>query len=87
MNSLIEALNDEDERVRRNATLTIAKIGPPAHNAVETLAGLTEDESRYVRYNTLLALRRIESPEASAILWQELDNTRWCEITTVDSPY
>ena len=87
VNALIEALNDEDERVRRNATLTIAKIGPPAHNAVQTLAGLITDECRYVRYNTLLALRRIESPEASAILWQELDNKRWCEITTVDSPY
>ena len=87
VNALTEALTDEDERVRRNITLTLAKIGPSAQNAVEMLAELVWDESRYVRYNTVLALRRIGTTQASAVLWEELESTRWCEITTVDSPY
>ena len=87
VNALTEALTDEDERVRRNITLTLAKIGPSAQNAVEMLAELVWDESRYVRYNTILALRRIGTAQASEVLWEELESTRWCEITTVDSPY
>ena len=87
VNALVGVLTDEDERVRRNAALTLAKIGPLAKNAVEILAGLVSDESRYVRYNTVLALRRIGTPEALVILWDEFESTRWCEITTADSPY
>ena len=87
----VEALaavsNDPDERVRRNAALSLAKIGPAAHTAVPAIRTLLNDENRYVRFNAVLALQHIATPAASAALWDDLLASRWCPITTKETPY
>ena len=85
--ALGKSLGDGDERVRRNAALALAKIGPAAAEAVEDLKPALADENRYVRYNAMLALRRIGTAQAQEALWDDLLASRWCPVTTAETPY
>ena len=85
--ALRERLKDEDERIRRNAAFTLARIGRPAHEAVPGLIEILTDESRYTRFYAALALRQIGTPEAHTALWDDLQTSRWCPLTTRETPY
>jgi hypothetical protein len=84
---LMHSLIDEDTRVRRNATLALARIGAAAGAAVPLLARSLADEDRYVRGNAAHALRRIGTPAAVEALLEFMSTSRWCPLTTRDSPY
>ena len=80
--ALIEMLeNDHDKQVRFEAALALAQIGPAANDAVPVLANALRDEDRYVRDNTIHALKRIDTPEAESALFDYLLMARWCPIT------
>ena len=80
--ALIEILdNDEDKQARFESALALAQIGPAANDAVPVLANALRDEDRYVRDNTIHALKRIDTPEAESALFDYLIMARWCPIT------
>ncbi len=85
--ALGQLLSDELEWIRDNAARALAKIGPDAGAAVPSLVVALRDESRYVRFNAGVALRRIDTDDAREALYEELLTSRWCPITTDDSPY
>ena len=80
-------LGDGDYRVRRNAALTLAKIGPEAEAAVPAILPLLEDENRYNRFYGGLALRRIGTRSAGEALLDSLFESRWCPLTNKDDMY
>ena len=80
--ALIEILdNDEDKQARFESALALAQIGPAANDAVPVLANALKDEDRYVRDNTIHALKRIDTSEAESALFDYLIMARWCPIT------
>ncbi len=83
----IEGLSDEHYWVRYNAARTLAKLGPLSEPALPNLIAQMEDENRYVRFNAALALKHIDTPEAREVLFNHLLSTRWCALTTRDTPY
>ena len=54
----------KDYRVRRNAALTLAKLGQPADEAIPALVEMLEEENRYNRFYAANALRQIDTPAA-----------------------
>ena len=56
---LSRSLSDADSRVRHNAALTLAKLGPAASAAVPALRRTTADAEPYTRANAAVALERI----------------------------
>ena len=76
-----------DYRVRRNAALTLAKIGPEAGAAVPAILPLLGDENRYNRFYGGLALRRIGTVRAGEALLDSLFESRWCPLTSTDDMY
>ena len=86
--ALIEMLdNDADKQARFEAALALAQIGPAASDAVPVLANALRDEDRYVRDNTIHALKRIDTPEAESALFDYLLMARWCPITNRESTH
>ena len=85
--ALGQLLSDELEWIRDNAARALAKIGPEAGPAVPSLVSALRDESRYVRFNACVALKRIDTDAAREALYEELLTSRWCPITTDDSPF
>ena len=80
--ALIDMLDsDDDKQARFEAALALAQIGPAASDAVPVLAQALTDADRYVRDNTIHALKRIDTPEAEAALFDYLLMARWCPIT------
>ena len=73
--------DDADKQARFEAALALAQIGPAANDAVPVLAKALWDEDRYVRDNTIHALKRIDTPEAESALFDYLLMARWCPIT------
>ena len=84
---MARALSDSYEPVRRNAALSLAKIGTADDDANRALQKSLGDENRYVRFNALLALQRIGTPAALDALWSDIHNARWCPVTTRETPY
>ncbi|HIG18189.1 MAG TPA: phytanoyl-CoA dioxygenase [Candidatus Handelsmanbacteria bacterium] len=80
-------LSDNLEWIRDNAVRALAKIGPAAEAAVPTLVSALRDKSRYVRFHAGVALRRIDTDGAREALYEELLTSRWCPVTTDDSPF
>ena len=74
--------DDDDKQVRFEAALALAQIGPDASDAVPVLAKALWDADRYVRDNTIHALKRIDTPEAESALFDYLLMARWCPITS-----
>lgn len=66
--ALVEALNHEDEDVRRNAASVLGKIGELPKGAVPALIKRLGDEDLYVRYNATIALSRIGEPAVPALI-------------------
>ncbi len=79
--------SDEDDQARFEAALALAQIGPAASDAVPVLANAFNDENRYVRDNAVLALKRIDTPEAESALFDYLLMARWCPITNRESTF
>lgn len=79
--------NDHDVQARFEAALALAQIGPAASDAVPVLSSVLTDENRYVRDNTILALKHIDTPEAESALFDYLLMARWCPITNRGSTH
>ena len=86
--TLIEMLdNDEDVQVRFESALALAQIGPASSDAIPVLKSALSDRNRYVRDNSIHALKRIGTPEAETALFDYLLTARWCAITNQNSKY
>jgi HEAT repeat protein len=86
--ALADTLRDEKPYVRINAATALAKLGPAAEPAIPALsAALRDDPDRYTRGFAAIALRRIGTDAAKDALLDALMISRWCPITTVESPY
>ena len=79
--ALAAALSDEDDEVRFNAGLALARLGPAADAAVPALKQALSDGNRYVANYAVEALDRIGTPEAHAVLIPFLRIARWCPLT------
>ena len=79
--------SDDDGQARFEAALALAQIGREASDAVPVLARSFTDENRYVRDNAVLALKRIDTPEAETALFDYLLMARWCPITNRESTF
>jgi HEAT repeat protein len=79
--------SDDDDQARFEAALALGQIGPAASDAVPVLAKAFSDENRYVRDNVVLALKRIDTPEAESALFDYLLMARWCPITNRESTF
>ena len=77
----------EDYRVRRSACLGIARWGAGDSDTEQALSVVLMDENRYNRFYAAHALRRIGTPGAQSILFDELFTSRWCPITTKDDRF
>jgi HEAT repeat protein len=79
--ALAVAVADENEVVRRNAALSLARVahgaGAAADQVAAALAGGLTDESHYVRGYAVLGLRRLGTPRAHGELLSYLESTRW----------
>ena len=79
--ALAGAIEDDDEVVRRNAALSLARIGAGAGEAADqtaaALAAGLADESHYVRGYAVLGLRRLDTPRARRELLAYLESARW----------
>ena len=79
--------SDDDDQARFEAALALGQIGPAASDAVPVLANAFSDENRYVRDNVVLALKRIDTPEAESALFDYLLMARWCSVTNRESTF
>ena len=70
-------VHDESDQVRRNTTLTLARLGPCAEDAIPELGQAMRDENHYVRGFSVHALYRIGTPEAMRTALEKLQLTRW----------
>ena len=79
--ALAGAIEDDDEVVRRNAALSLARVGAGAGEAADqaaaALAAGLADESHYVRGYAVLGLRRLDTPRARRELLAYLESARW----------
>ncbi len=87
VNVLIDSMSDEHYWVRYNATRTLAKFGAISEPAIPILTEQLDDENRYVRFNAALALKEIDTPESRDVLFNHLFSTRWCALTTRETPF
>ncbi len=76
---------DSDDQVRFESALALAQVGPPAADVVDVLGAVLDDGNRYVRDNSIQALKRIGTAEAEAVLFDYLLMARWCPITNRDT--
>ncbi|MDE0483007.1 MAG: HEAT repeat domain-containing protein [Candidatus Poribacteria bacterium] len=86
--TLIDRLaNDDDVQVRFESALALAQIGPASSDAIPVLKDSLSDKNRYVRDNSIHALKRISTPEAESVLFDYLLMARWCPITNSESTF
>ena len=78
-------LRDDDDEVRFNAALALARNGERSLYATEGLAQALRDPNRYVYGYALEALERINTKKSTDVLMKYLKATRYCPYTTVDS--
>ena len=84
---LTTRLQDEHYAVRDNAARSLAKLGTLAEPAIPTLVAQLDDENRYVRFHAALALKQIKTSESQDVLFNHLFASRWCALTTNNTPY
>ena len=87
MRTLTDGLSDNHFAVRDNAARALAKLGALAEPAIPALVAQLEDEDRYVRFHAALALKQIQTPEAQEALFNYLFTSRWCALTTNETPF
>ena len=79
--ALAALMQDDNDTVRRNAALSLARIGAGAAGAADqvagALAGGCDDESLYVNGYSVLGLRRLGTPRAHRELLARLEEARW----------
>lgn len=82
---LVEALNDSDVNVRKNAAFALGSMGSDGVEAVPTLLSTLKDSSSEVRMNVAVALRNITpaSPAVQAQAIEELTAALQHEEATV----
>ena len=80
--ALATALFDDDDEVRFNASLALARLGPAAAPVIDALVESLRDGNRYTMGYAVEALERIGTPEAHRALIRFLKIARWCPITT-----
>ena len=90
--ALMKLFNDPERRVRGAAAASVAQLagqlGPDASSdLIEALKPALSNENRYVRGLAARALERIGTPEALDIVINWLHISRWCPLTTAESPY
>ncbi len=90
--ALVKLFTDSEKRVRRAAAASIARragqLGADAsRDMVQVLKTALSNDNRYVRGLSSKALERIGTPEALEILISWLNVSRWCPLTTAESPY
>ncbi len=93
--ALVKSVGDEDRMVRWNGLLAIARLGAAVSedtnehidDAVPAISAALSDPDRYARFYAELALRQIATPRAQSTLINHLQTSRWCPLTTIDSPY
>lgn len=83
--TLADALFDQDDEVRFNAALALARFGPQAAPAIPALRQALTDGNRYTVGYAVEALERIGTKEALAVLVPFLSIARWCPITTKEN--
>ena len=84
---LTAGLHDDYHWVRDNAARALAKLGTIAEPAIPVLVAQLEDENRYVRFHAAVALKQIKTPAAQEALFNYLFSSRWCALTTNNTPY
>ena len=84
---LTTGLCDDYHWVRDNAARALAKLGEVAEPAIPALVAQLEDENRYVRFHAAMALKQIKTPAAQEALFNHLFASRWCALTTNNTPY
>ena len=84
---LTAGLRDDYHSVRDNAARSLAKLGTTAEPAIPALVAQLEDENRYVRFHAAVALKQIKTPAAQEALFNYLFSSRWCALTTNNTPY
>ena len=84
---LTAGLRDDYHSVRDNAARSLAKLGTAAEPAIPALVAQLEDENRYVRFHAAVALKQIKTPAAQEALFNYLFSSRWCALTTNNTPY
>ena len=84
---LTTGLRDDYHSVRDNAARSLAKLGTTAEPAIPALVAQLEDENRYVRFHAAVALKQIKTPAAQEALFNYLFSSRWCALTTNNTPY
>ena len=84
---LTDGLSDNHFAVRDNAARALAKLGTLAEPAIPALVAQLEDEDRYVRFHAALALKQIQTPAAQDALFDHLFTSRWCALTTNETPF
>ncbi len=85
--ALATALADQDDQVKFNATLALARQGSQAASALPALRASLQDENRYVRGFGIEALRQIGTAEALNAACDHLMDSRWCYSTTPHSTF
>jgi hypothetical protein len=85
--ALAERLRDDELEVAMFAAIALARVGRAAEEATPELIRCLRSPNRYVRGHAIEALQRIGTPAAVNAAIDELKATRWCPITTVDSPF
>ena len=87
LEELAGVLGDDDEWVRRNAALGLARLGSAAEAVQPAVVAALDDPNRYVSAKAAKTLERIGTPEATETLFDYLFAARWCPITTKHTPY
>lgn len=85
--ALAQHLDDNDEWVSRNAALGLARLGANAAPAQGALVEALASSNRYVGAKAVLALQRIDTPQAQEALLDHLFTARWCPLTSAASRY
>ena len=81
-------LDDGNELVRRNALITLSKLVHTKDEMIPMLVEkITNDNDRYVRFYAMMALRQIKSKKAEEALFHVLLSSRWCALTTAETPF
>ncbi len=76
------ALSDQDDEVRFNASLALARLGPAAAPALDQLLEALRDGNRYTMGYAVEAIERIGTDNAKDALIRFLKISRWCPLTS-----
>ena len=82
--ALTTLMGDESDQVCFDAAYGLAHHREAAAPATDALVAALDDDNRYVRNHSIEALKSIGTPAA---LFDFLDVSRWCPITSKESTF